>query len=112
MLQVDQSDPFSMFIFAMNAPQTREKYITRLKRFFDFINLPECDIQERCARFVKNSKNDNVWALNNILRFLYFSKERVERKEITGATLRNYVKAIKLFCDMNDIVISWNPDLL
>lgn len=29
-----------MFIFAMNALQTREKYITRLKRFFDFIDLP------------------------------------------------------------------------
>jgi hypothetical protein len=29
-----ESDPYSMFIFAMNAPQTREKYVTRLKRFF------------------------------------------------------------------------------
>jgi hypothetical protein len=36
-----ESDPYSMFIFAMNAPQTREKYTTRLKRFFDFIDL--CD---------------------------------------------------------------------
>jgi len=34
-----ESDPYSMFIFAMNAPQTREKYTTRLKRFFDFIDL-------------------------------------------------------------------------
>lgn len=30
-----------MFIFAMNAPQIREKYTTRLKRFFDFIELPD-----------------------------------------------------------------------
>jgi hypothetical protein len=30
-----------MFIFAMNAPQTREKYTTRLERFFDFIELPD-----------------------------------------------------------------------
>jgi integrase len=34
-------------------------------------------------------------------------KERVERKEITGATIRNYVKSIKLFCEMNDILIPW-----
>lgn len=34
-------------------------------------------------------------------------KERVERKEISGATLRNYVKTIKLFCEMNDILIPW-----
>jgi hypothetical protein len=25
----------------MNAPQTREKYATGLKRFFDFIELPD-----------------------------------------------------------------------
>lgn len=38
---------------------------------------------------------------------MQFQKERVERGEITGATLRNYVKAIKLFCEMSDIPVSW-----
>jgi hypothetical protein len=40
----------------------------------------------------------------------YISKsqrERVENEEITGATLRNYVKSIKLFCDMTDVPIAW-----
>jgi integrase len=41
------------------------------------------------------------------LRFLQIQKQRVDRKEITGATMRNYVKTIKLFCEMNDILISW-----
>jgi hypothetical protein len=31
----------------------------------------------------------------------------VEREEITAATLYNFVKAIKLFCEMSDIPISW-----
>jgi hypothetical protein len=35
--------------------------------------------------------------------------ERVEREEITGATLRNFVKAIKLFCEMSDAPISGDP---
>jgi integrase len=34
-------------------------------------------------------------------------KERVDRKEISGATVRNYTKSIKLFCDMADIPIPW-----
>jgi hypothetical protein len=38
---------------------------------------------------------------------LQIYKERVERKEISGATLRNYVKTIKLFCEMNEILIPW-----
>lgn len=106
MLDID-SDPYSMFIFAMNAPQTREKYVTRLKRFFDFIELPGLTMEERCNNFAQKGKAESKWVLNNILKFLHSQKERVERKEITGATLRNYVKTIKLFCEMNDILIPW-----
>ena len=102
-----ESDPYSMFIFAMNAPQTREKYVTRLKRFFDFIDLPGSNIEDRCHKFAEKGKADSRWVLSNILQFLHAQKARVERKEITGATLRNYVKTIKLFCEMNDILIPW-----
>lgn len=31
----------------------------------------------------------------------------MDRKEISGATVRNYAKSIKLFCDMADILIPW-----
>jgi hypothetical protein len=41
------------------------------------------------------------------LRFIHFQKERVDRREITGATVRNYAKSIKLFCDMSDIPRPW-----
>ena len=30
-----------------------------------------------------------------------------EKKEITGGTIRNYYKAGKLFCVMNDIILNW-----
>jgi integrase len=105
-LDID-SDPYAMFIFAMNAPQTREKYLTRLKRFFDFIDLPGSTMEKRCSLFAEKGKAESKWVLNHILRFLHAHKERVERKETTGATLRNYVKTIKLFCEMNDILIPW-----
>ncbi len=36
-----------------------------------------------------------------------FNLDRVNRKEITGATVRNYLKSINLFCDMADIPVSW-----
>jgi hypothetical protein len=105
-----------MFVFAMNAPQTREKYTTRRKRFFDFIDLPDdCSnnatiipsIEERCKYFVEKAKNDQKWLLNNVLKFLLIQKERVEKKEITGATVRNYIKTIKLFCEMSDLLLPW-----
>ncbi len=34
-------------------------------------------------------------------------KDRVEKHEITASTLRNYVKSIKLLCDVCDITIPW-----
>jgi len=101
-------DPYSTFIFAMNAAQTREKYSTRLDRFFRFVEIQDSTMQQRCNIFFQMAKNDNKWVLNCILRFLQFYKERVERREIMGATLRNYVKTMKLFCEMNDILIPWN----
>jgi hypothetical protein len=34
-------------------------------------------------------------------------KERAERKEVAEATVPNYFKPIKLFCEMNDILLNW-----
>jgi hypothetical protein len=42
------------------------------------------------------------------LKYLQVHKNRVERKEITGSTLRNYANPIKLFCEQMDITIPWN----
>lgn len=38
---------------------------------------------------------------------MQFQNSRVTKKEISGATDRNYVKSIKLFCDMADLPVSW-----
>lgn len=42
-----------------------------------------------------------------LIRFINSQKSRIENKEIAEGTLRNYIKAIKLFFSMNDIIINW-----
>ena len=101
-----ESDPYSLFTFAINSPLTKEKYVPRLNKLFDFINL-NGTIQERCLIFVKNAKEEPSWVVGCVIRFLQMNKERVEKKEITAATALNYVKTIKLFCEMNDILLPW-----
>lgn len=32
-------DPWSLFIYAMKAPMTKDRYKTRVTKFFDFIGL-------------------------------------------------------------------------
>jgi hypothetical protein len=43
-----------------------------------------------------------------VFRFVLYQNERIGREEITSGTLRNYVKAVKLFCRMNRINIFWD----
>jgi hypothetical protein len=37
-------DPWSLFLYGMKAPMTREKYRRRLAKFFDFIGLTDSSL--------------------------------------------------------------------
>ena len=50
---------------------------------------------------------DNIDLSSYLIKFINNQKQRVEKKEISEGTLCNYIKALKLFCSMNDIVINW-----
>jgi hypothetical protein len=95
----EKVDPWSLYIYAMKAPMTRDRYQTRLAKFFDFIGQEigqGIKLEDRARTFAQRGKDDGNWALNNIVKFVQYQRDRVERKEITGATVRNYVKSIKL----------------
>jgi hypothetical protein len=82
-----ESDPYTIFIFAINAEVTKQKYTYRLTKFFDFINLEGETVQQRCRNAVEMDRdwgNNGKWLLNNILRFLQAQKDRVERRDHTG----------------------------
>jgi len=103
-----ESSAYSLFVFAVRSQVTRDYYLRRLRIFFNYINLElNKSMEERCNYFAKKGTKDANWVFNCIIKFLQFQKERVEREEITGATLRNFIKAIKLFCEMLDIPIVW-----
>src|SRR5690242_12157989 len=91
----------------MKSPLTRYKYQGNLDRFLDFAGIQGISLEERAEKFATCGKKDSQWAFQNILRFIHSQKKRVEQKEITSATVRNYVKAIKLFCEMADVFIPW-----
>ena len=96
-------NPWSIFLYGIKAPMTREKYRGRLAKFFDFIGVTEGTIEERAKAFTERGERQPDWVFLSVLRFAHAHKERVANGEISPATLRNYIKAIKLFCEMNDI---------
>jgi hypothetical protein len=106
--QQENIDPYTLFAYGIRSSYTKESYFRRLRGFFDAINLDKGKIfNERCNTFAYKGRTDCEWAFNNIIRFLHFQKERVQKKEITAGTLHNYVKTIKMFCEVTDIVIPW-----
>ena len=79
------TDPYSLFIFAINSPSTKLKCVPRLNKFFEFINL-EGTIQEKCLTFVKNANNQPSWAVGSVIKYLQHNKERVQKNESTHCT--------------------------
>jgi integrase len=106
---LDENDAYSLFVYAMRSSTTKDTYLRRLRIFFNHIQLlsPNEPMEVRCNHFADKARSDPKWAFVKIIEFLQFQKERVENGEISPATLRNFVKAIKLFCEMTDIDIKW-----
>jgi len=110
--ELNKQEEFSiwkLYLFALKSPLTREKYSKRIEKFFDFLGLEGKTVEEKSLRFVKKAKGEqgNQWVFNSVLKFMMHQIDRVNKKEIVGSTVQNYLKSIKLFCEMADINIQW-----
>lgn len=80
-----------------------------MERFLNFCRLDGLDVEQKALAFFRLAKSNSQDEVEDlVIRFIICQKERIDRAEITAGTLRNYVKAIKLFCKMNCINIGWD----
>jgi hypothetical protein len=98
--------PYENFLFGMKAKETKRQYPHRLDKFLTFLGR-QGTIPQRCAKLYEIANEDIMLFQANIIRFINSQRERIDSKEISEGTVCNYVKAIKLFCNMNDIMINW-----
>jgi len=102
---------WKLYLFALKSPLTREKYQGRIDKFFDFLALEGKSVEDKSLRFIQKAESEgNQWVFNNVLKFMMYQLDRVNQKEIVGSTVQNYVKSIKLFCEMADISIQWKKN--
>jgi hypothetical protein len=85
---------------------------TRRKRLHRFLFVPlgfesNLSLQEQASLFVKNGLNDTNWTNSYFIQFKHQIENRINGNIISPATLKNYYKAAKLFCVMNDITLNW-----
>ena len=106
MAVTEEQDPLAMFLYALKAPETKRQYPRRFKVFLDFLNL-EGAFEEQTKQFLMKARTNHQWAQDNFMQFIAFQIQRANRKEIAESTISNYYKATKLFCEMNDLSLSW-----
>lgn len=90
----------------MKSSEARRQYPKTLKLLFDFLGLAG-PLEEQAKAFLDRARNNIQWSQNNIMLFLDFQKQRVVHKELAAGTLKNYYRAAKLFCEMNDLTLNW-----
>jgi integrase len=100
--------PYLKFMYALNAPESRRQYPRRLQVFLDFLRIDCLTVEEKSNKLDDLiTVNGRDWLENQLIKFFTIQNQRAERNEISTETIRNYYKPIKLFCDMNGILINW-----
>ncbi len=109
-LWLKEATPFQNFAYALKSKDVKRQYPAMLMRFLSFTNASGETIEEKCISLCDYSgKIENRKALESeLMRYIHFQQSRVDSKEISPGTLRNYIKAIKHFFTMNDILVNWD----
>lgn len=61
--------------------------------------------KKKARAFAAQARADPIYAFNCVLKFFQSKREQIDRKEMAIGTVKNYVKSIKLFCDMTDVQV-------
>ncbi len=100
--------PYQKFVYALRAPETKRQYPRRFQVFLDFLKLSGLTVDEKVDLFYQLVKQKGRnWLESELITFFTYQNQRVERKEISTETIKNFLKPVKLFCEMNGIIINW-----
>ena len=63
-IEDSELDPWKLFLNAMRSPVTRDRYSTRVAKFFDFTKIPGRTLEQKAGSFVRKGKNDTDWVVS------------------------------------------------
>jgi hypothetical protein len=62
LIESKSADPWTLYLYAMRSPATKEKYLIRLGKFLNFLNLQGM-LEDKARAFGEKGKSDSTWAL-------------------------------------------------
>ena len=106
---------YKNFYFALKSKEVKRQYPKLLRLVFEHIignensfDFSSLLLEDKAETFFKIALENPEYIQSRIISFIIYQKDRIEKKEIASGTLRNYIKVIKLFCEMNNILnINW-----
>jgi hypothetical protein len=99
-------DPMAGFLYALKSPISKKKYPQRLRDFLRFLGFNGV-FKDDALEFLNKARERPEWVEDMLMQFISSQIERLNRGEISAATISNYYKAVKLFLEMNRITLSW-----
>lgn len=101
-------DPIANLLYRLKASESRRQYPRRFKMVLDFMNF-KGTLNDQAVQFFILARESPQTVEANLKRFITFQIQRAVRGEIAEATISNYYKAVKLFCEMNRVAgaINW-----
>ena len=106
MALIEEQNPLTNFMYALKAPETKRQWPRRLKIVLDFLQL-EGTLEQQAKIFIIQTREKPEWVQHKLMQFFSYQIDRAIRKEISETTIPNYYKAAKLFCEMNDLLLTW-----
>jgi hypothetical protein len=101
------TSPYLRFKYALRAPATKRQYQKRLEVFLNFLEIIGDSIEEKLnILHALISKNGRVWLEEHLMQYFHMRNRRVDDGEMSINTITNYYKPIKLFCEMNGILVN------
>lgn len=103
--------PYSNFVYSLTAKETKRQYPQRVDRFLSYLGLESTiEVKTISLYAILKIENNDYWLINKLLKSLRYQKERVSKGDtrVQVGKVSNYFKAIKIFCEMNNVIsVNW-----
>jgi len=60
--ELEQSDPWKLYVYALKAPATKAKYCQRLRAFLEFLGYEDGSLEDKARAFAVRARTDSNYA--------------------------------------------------
>ncbi|MGC2384018.1 MAG: hypothetical protein WA631_13010, partial [Nitrososphaeraceae archaeon] len=95
---------YQLFKCALHSDKTLQLYKQQLWHFCKFI---EMTTEEIIAKYTGDNIKQMIQLQRILEDYVLFIRAKIGKEEIIAATAHSMITPVKLFCEMNDIILNW-----